>query len=76
MNFRYTSLVDGTGKATSSAKGDKDRVVDVEVAFVGQGALVLETKGSTKSKAGRLVFAKEPDIDAELANLRVQEDKL
>ena len=65
-------MIDGTGKATSSAKGDMDRLVDVEVAFVGQGALVLETKGSD-SKPGRLVFAKEPDLDAELATLRVQE---
>lgn len=50
-------------------------MVDCEVAFVGQGALVLEATTGKENKVGCLVFAKEPDIAGELAKLRVQGDK-
>ena len=75
LNIRYTSMIDGTGKETGSSAGDKDRLVDCEVAFVGQGALVLETTTGKTNKVGYLVFAEEPDIAGELAKLRVQGDK-
>lgn len=68
-------MIDGTGKETGSSAGDKDRLVDCEVAFVGQGALVLEATTGKENKVGCLVFAKEPDIAGELAKLRVQGDK-
>lgn len=68
-------MIDGTGKETGSSAGDKDRLVDCEVAFVGQGALVLETTTGKANKVGYLVFAEEPDIAGELAKLRVQGDK-
>lgn len=68
-------MIDGTGKETgSSATGEQDRLVDVEVAFAGQGALVLETKTGSSSKIGYLVFAAEPDMYGELAKLRVEGD--
>ena len=50
-------------------------MVDCEVAFVGQGALVLETTTGKTNKVGYLVFAEEPDIAGELTKLRVQGDK-
>lgn len=67
-------MIDGTGKETGSSTGDQDRVVDVDVAFVGNGALILETKTEKTAKVGHLVFAKEPDMNAELAKLRVEGD--
>lgn len=75
LNIRYTSMVDGTGKKTGgSQSGDQDRVVDVDVAFVGPGALVLEAVEAKSKKAVSLVFAKEPDLYGELARLRVAKD--
>lgn len=72
MNIRYTSIIDGTGKETgSSATGEQDRLVEVVVAFVGQEALILETNAEKTKKTGHLIFAKEPDINGELAKLRV-----
>lgn len=69
-------MVDGTGKATGgSQSGEQDRVVDVDVAFVGQGALVLESVEAKSKKAVSLVFAKEPDLYGELARLRVATDE-
>lgn len=66
-------MIDGTGKETgSSATGEQDRLVDVDLAFVGEGALVLETRPEKGKSIGYLVFAKEPDLESELAKLRVE----
>ncbi|CAM9411444.1 unnamed protein product [Scytosiphon promiscuus] len=72
LNIRYSSMIDGTGKETGGSQtGEQDRVVDVDVAFVGQGALVLQSSAAKSKKAASLVFAREPDLDGELAKLRV-----
>lgn len=69
-------MIDGTGKETGgSQSGDQDRVVDVDVAFVGRGALVLEAVEAKSKKSVSLVFASEPDLDGELTKLRVAGDK-
>lgn len=76
LNIRYTSMIDGTGKETGGSQtGEQDRVVDVDVAFVGQGALVLQSSAGKSKKAASLVFAKEPDLDGELTKLRVADKK-
>lgn len=75
MNIRYTSMIDGTGKETGgSQSGEQDRVVDVNVAFVGRGALVLEGVEAKSKKSVSLVFANEPDLYGELTKLRVAGD--
>lgn len=75
LKIRYTSMIDGTGKKTSSSStGELDRVVDVSVAFVGRNALVFTTYDSKRkgdNKGGSLVFTREPDLDMALAELRV-----
>lgn len=69
-------MIDGTGKQTGgSQSGEQDRVVDVDVAFVGQKALVLESVAAKSKKAVSLVFAQEPDLQGELTKLRVAADK-
>lgn len=69
-------MIDGTGKETGGSQtGEQDRVVDVDVAFVGQGVLVLESVSAKSKKPLSLVFAKEPDLEGELAKLRVAGDK-
>lgn len=76
LNIRYTSMIDGTGKETGPSKtGEQDRLVHVDVAFVGHGSLILETKTGKAMKVGHLLFAREPDLEAELATLRVAGDK-
>ncbi|CAN0507999.1 unnamed protein product [Ectocarpus sp. 12 AP-2014] len=76
LNIRYTSMIDGTGKETGGSQtGEQDRVVDVDVAFVGQGVLVLESVSAKSKEPLSLVFAKEPDLEGELAKLRVAGDK-
>lgn len=68
-------MIDGTGKQTGgSQSGEQDRVVDVDVAFVGQKALVLESVAAKSKKAVSLVFAQEPDLQGELTKLRVAAD--
>lgn len=68
-------MIDATGKQSgSSSTGEQDRVVDVSVAFVGQNALVFTTMNSQTTgvnKTGILVFARELDLSAALAQLRV-----
>lgn len=69
-------MIDGTGKETGSSNtGEQDRLVEVAVTFAGREALVLETRAVKTMKTGHLVFAKEPDIDGELAKLRVSGDE-
>lgn len=69
-------MIDGTGKQTGgSQSGEQDRVVDVDVAFVGQKALVLESVAAKTKKEVSLVFAQEPDLQGELTKLRVAADK-
>lgn len=76
LNIRYTSMIDGTGKETGGSQtGEQDRVVDVDVAFVGHKALVLESVAAKSKKVVSLVFANEPDLHGELAKLRVAGDK-
>lgn len=69
-------MIDGTGKQTGGSQtGDQDRIVDVDVAFVGQEALVLQSAESESKSAASLVFAKEPDLEGELTKLRVSDKK-
>lgn len=66
-------MIDGNGRKTGSENtGAPDRLVDIDIPYVGENAMVVLTPPSTKQpKGGQLVFVNEIDLAGALEDLRV-----
>ncbi|GMH64736.1 hypothetical protein TrLO_g1039 [Triparma laevis f. longispina] len=74
LKLTIESVIDGTGK---ELVGEEDRIVDLKVMYASEQIIVFDTGEEKGGKEGQrvLIFVKEDDIDGQLYERNLGEDK-